>query len=238
MFLDSYYSNNDGELSFTREQASHFAKRVAGDFNPLHDEDNKRFCVPGDLLFSVLLANVGLSQKMRFEFAGMINESSCLLIDIKSPTELAVIDCTGKVYMDVIRSGETTKDKVLISQVTKNYVQFSGMNFPHIMVPLMKSKDIMINPTRPLVIYECMELDFTRLDLSAPTVELTDSIIEVEGKRGSVTLHFCFKENGEIVGTGSKRMLMSGLKPYCQDGIDDLVSRFNERKDKFNATNS
>ncbi|MCP4956352.1 MAG: DUF3581 domain-containing protein [Photobacterium aquimaris] len=238
MFLDSYYSNNDGELSFTREQASHFAKRVAGDFNPLHDEDNKRFCVPGDLLFSVLLANVGLSQKMRFEFAGMINESSCLLIDIKSPTELAVIDCTGKVYMDVIRSGETTKDNVLISQVTKNYVQFSGMNFPHIMVPLMKSKDIMINPTRPLVIYECMELDFTRLDLSAPTVELTDSIIEVEGKRGSVTLHFCFKENGEIVGTGSKRMLMSGLKPYCQDGIDDLVSRFNERKDKFNATNS
>ncbi|OBU12869.1 hypothetical protein AYY19_08110 [Photobacterium aquimaris] len=237
MFLDSYYSNNDGELSFTREQASHFAKRVAGDFNPLHDEDNKRFCVPGDLLFSVLLANVGLSQKMRFEFAGMINESSCLLIDIKSPTELAVIDCTGKVYMDVIRSGETTKDEVLISQVTKNYVQFSGMNFPHIMVPLMKSKDIMINPTRPLVIYECMELDFTRLDLSAPTVELTDSIIEVEGKRGSVTLHFCFKENGEIVGTGSKRMLMSGLKPYCQDGIDDLVSRFNERKDKFNATN-
>ncbi len=101
----------------------------------------------------------------------------------------------------------------------------------------MKSKDIMINPTRPLVIYECMELDFTRLDLTAPTVELTDSIIEVEGKRGSVTLHFCFKENGEIVGTGSKRMLMSGLKPYCQDGIDDLVSRFNERKDKFNAIN-
>ena len=92
MFLDSYYSDNNGELSFTREQASHFAKRVAGDFNPLHDEDNKRFCVPGDLLFSVLLANVGLSQKMRFEFAGMTNESSCLLIDIKTPTELAAID--------------------------------------------------------------------------------------------------------------------------------------------------
>ncbi len=37
--------------------------RVVDDFNPIHDEDNKRFCVPGDLLFSVLLANVGLSQK-------------------------------------------------------------------------------------------------------------------------------------------------------------------------------
>ncbi len=54
MFLDTYYSDKNGEFSFTREQASNFAKRIAGDFNPIHDEDNKRFCVPGDLLFSVL----------------------------------------------------------------------------------------------------------------------------------------------------------------------------------------
>jgi hypothetical protein len=107
------------------------------------------------------------------------------------------------------------------------------MNFPHIMVPLMESKQIMINPTRPLVIYESMELDFTRLDFLAPTVELTGSEITVEGKRGSVTLLFCFKENGEVVGTGRKRMVMSGLKPYCQNEIDDLVNRFNERKDRF-----
>lgn len=233
MFLDSYYSEQNGEFSFTREQASHFAKIIAGDFNPIHDEDNKRFCVPGDLLFSVVLAKVGLSQKMRFEFAGMINDGIALSIDTKSDTDMSLIDEKGKEYLHITREGETTNDQELIGQVTKNYVQFSGMNFPHIMVPLMESKQIMINPTRPLVIYESMELDFTRLDFSAPTVELTDSEITVEGKRGSVTLMFCFKENGEVVGTGRKRMVMSGLKPYCQNEIDELVNRFNERKDRF-----
>ncbi|MGF1871895.1 MULTISPECIES: DUF3581 domain-containing protein [Photobacterium] len=233
MFLDSYYSEQNGEFSFTREQASHFAKKIAGDFNPIHDEDNKRFCVPGDLLFSVVLSKIGLSQKMRFEFAGMINDGIALSIDTKSDTDMSLIDEKGKEYLHITREGEITNDQELIGQVTKNYVQFSGMNFPHIMVPLMESKQIMINPARPLVIYESMELDFTRLDFSAPTVELTGSEITVEGKRGSVTLLFCFKENGEVVGTGRKRMVMSGLKPYCQNDIDDLVNRFNERKNRF-----
>ncbi len=235
MFLESYYSEQNGEFSFTREQASHFAKKVAGDFNPIHDEDNKRFCVPGDLLFSVVLSQVGLSQKMRFEFAGMINDGVAISVDQKSSTDLSMIDGSGKEYLHIIRDGDTTLNQALIEQVTKSYVQFSGMNFPHIMVPLMESKQIMINPTRPLVIYESMELDFERLDVTAPTVELTGSEIDVDGKRGSVTLKFCFKENGEVVGTGRKRMVMSGLKPYCQNDIDDLVNRFNQRKDDFTA---
>ncbi len=235
MFLNSYFSEQNGEFSFSRQQASHFAKRVAGDFNPIHDEDNKRFCVPGDLLFSVVLAKAGLSQKMRFEFAGMINDGIALNIDSKSDADQSMVDNNGKEYLHITRGGDTTHSQALIEQVTKSYVQFSGMNFPHIMVPLMESKQIMINPARPLVIYESMELDFTRLDLTCPTVELTESEIDVEGKRGSVTLNFCFKENGEVVGTGRKRMVMSGLKPYCQDDIDDLVNRFNGRKDHFNA---
>ncbi|MDP2569570.1 DUF3581 domain-containing protein [Photobacterium damselae subsp. piscicida] len=233
MFLDSYYSEHNNAFSFTRQQASHFAKKVAGDFNPIHDEDNKRFCVPGNLLFSVFLAKEGLSQKMRFEFAGMISDGIALTFYQKSENDISVKDEKCKEYMHVTRSGLTTANEALVAQITKNYVQFSGMNFPHIMVPLMKSKEIIINPTRPLVVYESMELDFTRLDLSAPTVELLDSEIDADGKRGSVTLNFCFKEDGEIVGTGKKRMVMSGLRPYCQDGIDDLVSRFLARKEAF-----
>ncbi|WP_318518609.1 DUF3581 domain-containing protein [Photobacterium leiognathi] len=234
MFLDTYYSDKNGEFSFTREQASNFAKRIAGDFNPIHDEDNKRFCVPGDLLFSVLLANVGISQKMRVSFAGMINETTQLSIATNSESELSMVDEKGKDYLHLSRSGDTTHDQDLIAQITKSYVQFSGMNFPHIMVPLMKSKDIMINPTRPLVVYESMELEFSRLDIKCPHVELTGSDIDVDGKRGSVTLKFCFKENGEVIGTGRKRMVMSGLKPYCQEGIDDLVYRFNAKKVQYN----
>ncbi len=57
MLLNKYYSESDTGIQFTREQASNFAKFVAGDFNPLHDPENKMFCVPGDLLFSVALVN-------------------------------------------------------------------------------------------------------------------------------------------------------------------------------------
>ncbi|MDO6705369.1 DUF3581 domain-containing protein [Photobacterium sp. 1_MG-2023] len=233
MFLDAYFAEHSGRYSFSREQASYFAKKIAGDFNPIHDADNKRFCVPGDLLFSVMLAKTGLSQKMHVEFAGMITDGVELTINTKSANDLSLVDEKGKEYLHVTRDGEISHNTKLIETVTKNYVKFSGMNFPHIMVPLMESEQVMINPARPLVIYESMALEFSRLDLESPQVELTDSIIESDGKRGSVTLAFSFTENGEVVGEGRKKMLMSGLRPYCQTQIDDLVERFNARKDAF-----
>ena len=72
MFIEQYFSEPQGRVCFTREQASDFAKRVADDFNPLHDVDAKRFCVPGDLLFAVILSKYGISRHMQFVFSGMV----------------------------------------------------------------------------------------------------------------------------------------------------------------------
>lgn len=233
MFLTPYFSSNDKQFQFTRLQASHFAKKVAGDYNPIHDEDNKRFCVPGDLLFAVLLQKEGISQKMRFDFSGMVNDGIALHIENKCSKEAAVVDANGKEYLHMNREGAVSHDPAFIEHVVTNYVQFSGMNFPHIMVPLMEEQQMMINCQRPLVIYESMEVEFTRLDLTHPEVSFAGATFDVEGKRGVVTLNFDFKEDGEIVGKGVKRMVASGLKPYNQADIDDLVNRFNERKDTF-----
>lgn len=235
MSLTPYFSSHDHQFQFTRLQASHFAKKVAGDFNPLHDEDNKRFCVPGDLLFAVLLSKEGVSQKMRFDFAGMVNDGVALHVEHKCSKEAAVIDANGKEYLRMSREGEVNHDSTFIEHVVRNYVQFSGMNFPHIMVPLMEEKQMMINCQRPLVIYESMEVEFTRLDISAPEVIFSGATFDVQGKRGVVTLNFDFKQDDEVVGKGVKRMVASGLKPYTQEDIDDLVNRFNERKDRFLA---
>ena len=60
MNLEKYYNLEGSKLSFTRQQASDFAKSVAGDFNSIHDVESKRFCVPGDLLFSVIIHHYGL----------------------------------------------------------------------------------------------------------------------------------------------------------------------------------
>ncbi|MEF1306392.1 DUF3581 family protein, partial [Vibrio owensii] len=114
MFLTPYFSNTNHQFQFTREQASHFAKRVAGDYNPIHDEDNKRFCVPGDLLFAVLLSKEGVSQKMRFDFSGMVNDGVALHIENKCEKESAVVDEAGKEYLHMSREGETNQDPAFI----------------------------------------------------------------------------------------------------------------------------
>lgn len=235
MFLTPYFSSQDKQFQFTREQASHFAKKVAGDYNPIHDEDSKRFCVPGDLLFAVLLQKEGISKKMRFKFSGMVNDGIALHIENKCEKESAVVDEAGKEYLHMSREGEVSYNPAFIEHVVTNYVQFSGMNFPHIMVPLMEEQQMMINPQRPLVIYESMEVVFDRLDLTHPEVEYTGATFDVDGKRGVVTMTFAFKEEGVVVGHGVKRMVASGLKPYEQSEIDDLVNRFNERKETFLA---
>ncbi|GAK83782.1 hypothetical protein JCM19238_1344 [Vibrio ponticus] len=235
MFLTPYFSSQEEQFQFTRLQASHFAKKVAGDFNPIHDEDSKRFCVPGDLLFAVLLSKQGISQKMRFDFSGMVSDGVALHVENKCSKEASVVDANGKEYLHMSREGEVNLNPEFIEHVVTNYVQFSGMNFPHIMVPLMEEKQMMINCQRPLVIYESMEVEFSRLDISAPEVKFAGATFDVEGKRGLVTLNFDFIQDGEIVGNGIKRMVASGLKPYTQEDIDDLVNRFNERKDNFLA---
>ncbi|EKO3444104.1 DUF3581 domain-containing protein [Vibrio fluvialis] len=235
MFLAPYFSSQEHQFQFTREQASHFAKKVAGDFNPIHDEDSKRFCVPGDLLFAVLLQKEGISQKMHFNFSGMVSDGTALHIENKCSKESAVVDASGKEYLHMNREGDISHNAAFIEHVVTNYVQFSGMNFPHIMVPLMEEKQMMINCQRPLVIYESMEVEFDHLNLTHPEVAFTGATFDVDGKRGLVTLNFAFKEEGQVVGKGVKRMVASGLKPYSQEEIDDLVNRFNERKDAFLA---
>lgn len=233
MQLNNYFSQKDGQFVFTRQQASHFAKLVAGDFNPIHDEDSKRFCVPGDLLFSVLLAKAGISQNMKVSFAGMISDNLGLNIREDDNGNLDVVDANDKCYLTMHREGENLVDEKLAANVAENYVKFSGMNFPHIMVPLMEESGMMINPDRPLVMYESMELNFKHLNFSNPTVELTHSSMEVSGKRGAVILAFAFKENGEVIGEGKKKMVCSGLREFETTAVDALVDKFNSRKSEF-----
>lgn len=172
---------------------------------------------------------------MRFDFSGMVSDSVSLSVENKCAKESALVDANAKEYLHMSREGEVSTNPEFIEHVVTSYVQFSGMNFPHIMVPLMEEQQMMINCQRPLVIYESMEVEFSRLDLTHPEVVFAGATFDVEGKRGVVTLNFDFKENGEIVGKGLKRMVASGLKPYDQAAVDDLVERFNARKDAFLA---
>ena len=234
MFIDDFFSTPNDNVCFTREQGSRFAKEVADDFNPLHDADAKRFCIPGDLLFSVVLSRYGVNQHMEFTFSGMVVEDVELIFP--EPAEhLMIRDAQERDYLDIERGGDNSVDETLITNLTRNYVEFSGHTFPHVLEPLLAGENMMINPGRPMVIYVGMTIDLDRLDISNPVLEGGEHKIEINGKRGSVELVFNLVENGEVVGRGAKRMVLSGLKEYDKPAMDAAIAEYNDRKRDYFA---
>ena len=226
MFLQQFYSSDESTLSISADQGSSFAKTISNDFNPIHDVDSKRFCVPGDLLFALVLERYGLSQQMRFDFSGMVSGDTPLLFPESPAEQFEIADAREKTYLKVSRSGDQLQDQQVLESLIKNYVFFSGQNFPHILVPLMAEKNVMINPQRPLVIYESMSLQLETLELEQPSVELAGTSLEVDGKRGNAEFKFNLVDGGKIVGTGVKTLILSGLREYQQEAIDLMVATY------------
>lgn len=233
MFLDEFCSASNNKITFTREQASNFAKQIADDFNPLHDVDAKRFCVPGDLLFSLVLSNSGLFSSMNFTFAGMVNDGIPLNFPKEIDKDASITDDKSKEYMHVNVNGDKTLCEKTTEALIRAYVEFSGHTFPHILVKLMKEKNVMINPSRPMVMYESMSISLNRLDFTSVKLVESTSTLMYEGKRGNACLAFDLISNGEIVGHGEKHMLLSGLREYCQDTIDEIVDKYNKKKSAY-----
>ncbi len=233
MFLDDFYQQQGDFLQISREQASDFAKSIAGDFNPIHNIDAKRFCVPGDLLFALVLNKYGVSQHMHFTFSGMVGDSVELIFPEISDEDIVIKDSADKTYLSIEHSGENNPNPELTSRLSRRYVEFSGQTFPHILVPLMAEHNVMINPARPLIIYESMTINIEQLDINEPELTLTESKLDVQGKRGNVSLAFSVSDNGKIVGSGEKTMVMSGLREFEQSAIDELVADYATRKESY-----
>lgn len=229
-FLAPYTSISGNTLSFSRAQASRFAKQVADDYNPIHDVDAKRFCVPGDLLFAVLIDHLGLYPRMNFTFSGMVSDGVAIHFDESQPGEIQLIDARGKDYLKADYAGTPNRDPAVIEQVIRNYVRFSGHNFPHVLEPLMAAHRVMINIDRPLVIYESMSLSLDHADMQDTRIEHTGATMEVQGKRGNVSLTFRFLSGGAEVGTGEKKMVLSGLRDYDGDVMQEMIRKYDERK--------
>lgn len=236
MLVEQYFQTEAGKLRFTRQQGSDFAKGIANDFNPLHDVDSKRFCIPGDLLFATVLASYGVSQHMQFQFTGMVTEDVVLQLPSAAP-ELTITGENDKEYLSVQLTGDSSDNSDLIDNLTKSYVAFSGQTFPHILIPLMKQENVMINPARPMVMYQSMLIDLQRLDLTDIELELDEerTRLEVNGKRGSVCLAFTLKSGDTVIGRGEKHMVLSGLRPFEQAVIDTVADDYAQWKAAYSA---
>lgn len=233
MFLEKFYSLDSGKTLISPEQASSFAKQVADDFNPIHDPDAKRFCVPGDLLFSLVLSKYGLSQEMCFTFAGMVGKGVLLNFPDSSDSRITITDDNGKEFLHIDRKGDISQNHDLIERFVKSYVAFSGQTFPHILVPLMAEHNVMINPNRPLVMYESMSVDLKTIEMTEPELELSKTELKVSGKRGDAAVIFSVKCGNEIVGKGVKKLVLSGLREYDESQINQVVDSYSENKKKY-----
>lgn len=224
MLIDPFYHKDGREVSFTRQQASDFAKNIADDFNPLHHINAKRFCVPGDLLFSMVLARYGVSKHMHITFSGMVTEKVPLTLPEDAPL-LSIKGNNGKEYLSVEHSGDNSQSCDLIDQLTKSYVTFSGHTFTHIFMPMMAECGVMINPQRPIVMYKSMLIELDRVDLADIRLEFDKekTRLDVDGKRGNLCVAFNLKTGTEIVGRGEKYMVVSGLQTYEKDVMDKFL---------------
>lgn len=235
MNLKQFYSVDNQLVNVSREQASLFAKSVAGDFNPLHDIEAKRFCVPGDLLFAVALTELGVRQTMRFDFESMVTEKTMTTLPAELSAEFSLRDQNDKSMMTIHSTGEVSHDEHFIASLIEKYVQFSGRTFPEILIDLMQKNGVMINPARPLIIYKNMEINIDTFASGELSLEFSGASMEVNGKKGSVILEFDLYVDGNKVGYGTKGMVVSGLRPFEQAAVDTIVSDYNATKKAYSA---
>ncbi len=233
MFLSPYFSQQNQSISVASQQASDFAKKIAQDFNPIHDVGAKRFCVPGDLLFALVLTQYGLSQKMQFNFVGMVGDGVELLFPEQMGETFSIRDSREKTYLNVQRTGSLAHNEAQIESFIRHYVAFSGHNFVDILLPLMKKHQVMINPERPLVIYESMSFDLQTLDFVDVSLSLVEQELKIDGKRGDVTLRFELYSADALIGTGVKTVVLSGLRAYDEAQAEYMRVAYEGRKTEF-----
>lgn len=236
MLLKDFFSGPDNGTQITAQQGSLFAKEIAGDFNPLHDAESKRFCVPGDLLFAIILEKYGLSKKMNFTFTGMLGHGITLDFPETDDSQFDIIGSNNKTILKIERSGEKSTENSMIDALIRDYVAFSGHNFPYVLVPLMKKQNAMINLSRPLVMYNSMCLEFDHLNFTHPKVEMLDPELSVNGKRGDAHLHFQIKSDDEVVGKGFKKIVISGIREFEEEPMQAFVNEYLARKEAYLAS--
>lgn len=235
-FLDAYHAAGaDDSVRVSADQASRFAKDIAGDYNPLHDVGARRFCVPGDLLCALVLDRYGLSQRMTFTFRDMVGADAPLYLPETETGTITVHDADGGVYLEVEREGAVCRDPWVIERFLRQYAAFSGKTFPHYMIPVLEAHGVMFHPDRPLVIYEGMGFELETFEFAQPALEMAGSQLEIEGKRGHTTLRFNMNEYGQPIGTGWKKLVISGLREYDGERMEAFVETFRRRRADYEA---
>lgn len=235
MLIDDYHSHEAEAVHIAAEQGSRFAKEVAGDFNPIHDAGERRFCVPGDLLAALVLRHYGIAPHMDFRFRSRVGADVTLQFPRDAGAQLAIADAEGRVCLEVSRAGEPWHDIGAIEALAGASAALSGRNFPDLLEPLMREHGVMFNPARPMVLYESMALSLSERPAQNLALHLDSATLSVDGRRAVERLHFALEQDGRSIGQGCKRVTVSGLQPYDAERMQAFSDLYEQRRLAFRA---
>ena len=100
--------------------------KVATDLNPIHDHDPKRFCVPGDLLFTGTIRRLGLYQSMHFDLSRML----AVMFTFNTHQRLKkvgtfITNSTGKKLVGIDITGKRLSNQSFAARFALDYVHLS-----------------------------------------------------------------------------------------------------------------
>ena len=222
-----YYCVCDQKLTFTNEQGSRFAKKVAGDFNPIHDKDSRYFRVPGDLLFAFVVSQYGLATNTVVSFEKPVTANVALCIPNEINGYYSFNDADEKQYITVDLEGDQLKQSCA-RDLALQFIQFSGEKLLWVLVNLMKRENAMINTRRPLVVYKSICLNLEHDHFEDPHLEYHGATMKIEGKKGEVRLDFVVRAGEIEVGRGSKSLQLRGLRAFDQTAMDKFVDDYTD----------
>jgi hypothetical protein len=229
--LAPFFDQRDGRVNISAAQGSGFAKRIAGDHNPIHDVDAPRFCVPGDLLFALVVGHYGLSHRMTLAFKGMLRADTPLQFPPPQTREpFGITDDSGKAYVEVSHQGRLPVAEPGVWALVAGYVGWSGRTFPDLLQPLLARHGVMFNPSRPFVVYDRMTLALEEKPEEAVELELAQSTLDVSGKRGDAAFRFVIRTRQTAIGECEKRMVISGLRDYDDAAMTAMIDAYRKRR--------
>ena len=97
----------------------------------------------------------------------------------------------------------------------------------------MKQHGKMINTSRPLIIYQSMSFQFEETATTQIDLTLDKSQLDIEGKRGRALFTFTLCSAGQTIGHGEKKLILSGLRDYQEDVMEQLTNDYLDKKKQY-----
>ncbi len=229
-FLRDFHHSDGATYKVSAAQGSRFAKEIASDHNPLHDPDAPRFCVPGDLLFALIVGRYGLASEIDLTFKGMLRADTTLHFPQAPAEEFAICGDGDKEYVGVRLQNPLQASPAAQLALIKAYVACSGQTFPDLLDPLLASHGVMFNPDRPFVVYDSMHIRLEQTPEINLSLVLADSHLDVEGKRGDARFDFVIMQSGRKIGNCTKQMVVSGLRDYDAERMAEMIALYQARR--------